>query len=51
MGLYLRTLLAAEHQAPQETHSRPAVKSLISGLLLSGRTTPQLRAPAARALA
>ncbi|MFE4023233.1 XRE family transcriptional regulator [Streptomyces sp. NPDC059101] len=45
----LRALLAAEYQAPQETHSRPAVKSLISGLLLSGRATPELRALAARA--
>ncbi|GGU41471.1 hypothetical protein GCM10010289_73000 [Streptomyces violascens] len=45
----VRSLLAAEHQAPQETHSRPAVRSLISGLLLSGRTTPELRALAARA--
>ncbi|GGO59445.1 XRE family transcriptional regulator [Streptomyces lasiicapitis] len=42
-------LLAAEHQAPQETHSRPAVRSLISGLLMSGRATPELRALAARA--
>ncbi|MFG2217653.1 hypothetical protein ACGFN1_22695 [Streptomyces sp. NPDC048685] len=45
----VRSLLAAEHQAPQETHSRPAVKSLISGLLMSGRATPELRALAARA--
>lgn len=45
----VRALLAAEHHAPQETHSRPAVRSLISGLLLSGRTTPELRALAARA--
>ncbi|MFG2210955.1 helix-turn-helix domain-containing protein [Streptomyces sp. NPDC048638] len=45
----VRALLRAEHQAPQETHSRPAVRSLISGLLLSGRTTPELRALAARA--
>ncbi|MBL1087287.1 hypothetical protein JK359_35925 [Streptomyces actinomycinicus] len=45
----VRALLAAEHQAPQETHSRPAVRSLISRLLLSGRTTPELRALAARA--
>ncbi|MDP9616478.1 XRE family transcriptional regulator [Streptomyces demainii] len=44
----VRALLAAEDQAPQETHSRPAVRSLISGLLLSGRTTPELRALAAR---
>ncbi|WP_326813163.1 XRE family transcriptional regulator [Streptomyces scopuliridis] len=45
----VRALLAAEHQAPQETHSRPAVRSLISGLLLSGRTTLELRALADRA--
>lgn len=45
----VRALLAAEHLAPQETHSRPAVRSLISGLMLSGRTTPELRALAARA--
>lgn len=45
----LRAILAAEDQAPQETHSRPAVRSLISGLLMSGRTTPELRALAARA--
>ncbi|MFJ4008189.1 XRE family transcriptional regulator [Streptomyces sp. NPDC090026] len=45
----VRAILAAEDQAPQETHSRPAVRSLISGLLLSGRTTPELRALAARA--
>ncbi|MFF8617444.1 hypothetical protein [Streptomyces sp. NPDC015350] len=44
----VRALLAAEYQAPQETYSRPAVKSLISGLLLSGRATPELRALAAR---
>ncbi|ADI05641.1 hypothetical protein SBI_02520 [Streptomyces bingchenggensis BCW-1] len=42
-------LLAAEHQAPEETHARPAVKTLISGLLVSGRTTPGLRGLAARA--
>ncbi len=44
----VRAVLAAEDQAPQETHSRPAVRSLISGLLLSGRATPELRALAAR---
>jgi hypothetical protein len=44
----LRALLAAEHCAPQETHSRPAVKSLISGLLVSGPTTTELRGLAAR---
>ncbi|WP_063731089.1 hypothetical protein [Streptomyces sp. RTd22] len=41
-------LLAAEVQAPEETHARPAVKTLISGLLVSGRTTPELRGLAAR---
>lgn len=44
----IRALLAAEHHAPEETHARPAVKSLISGLLTSGRTTPELRGLAAR---
>ncbi|MFH8405271.1 XRE family transcriptional regulator [Streptomyces sp. NPDC018019] len=45
----VRALLAAEQQAPEETHARPAVKSLISGLLVSGRTIPELRGLAARA--
>ncbi|MGK5546711.1 helix-turn-helix domain-containing protein [Streptomyces sp. URMC 127] len=44
----IRALLAAEHHAPEETHARPAVKSLVSGLLLSGRTTTELRGLAAR---
>ncbi|MEU5083058.1 MULTISPECIES: helix-turn-helix domain-containing protein [Streptomyces] len=44
----IRALLAAEHQAPEETHARPAVKSLVSGLLISGRTTTELRGLAAR---
>ncbi|MEU5608427.1 helix-turn-helix domain-containing protein [Streptomyces sparsogenes] len=44
----LESLLAAEHQASEETH-RPAVRTLISGLLVSGRTTPELRGLAARA--
>ncbi|MFB7054376.1 helix-turn-helix domain-containing protein [Streptomyces vinaceus] len=44
----IRALLQAEYWAPQETHARPAVKSLVSGLLLSGRTTPELRGIAAR---
>ncbi|MCF3103181.1 helix-turn-helix transcriptional regulator [Streptomyces roseoverticillatus] len=44
----LRALLAAEHHAPEETHARPAVKSLVSGLLVSGRTTTELRGLAAR---
>jgi transcriptional regulator with XRE-family HTH domain len=41
-------LLAAERTAPQETRARPAVKALVSGLLVSGRTTPALRGLAAR---
>ncbi|WP_367132829.1 MULTISPECIES: helix-turn-helix domain-containing protein [Streptomyces] len=44
----IRALLAAEHHASEETHARPAVKSLVSGLLVSGRTTTELRALAAR---
>ncbi|MEU7987413.1 helix-turn-helix transcriptional regulator [Streptosporangium canum] len=44
----VRALLTAEHHAPEETHARPAVKSLVSGLLVSGRTTPELRGLAAR---
>lgn len=44
----VRALLAAEHHAPEETHARPAVKSLVSGLLVSGRTTAELRGLAAR---
>ncbi len=44
----LSTLLAAERQAPEETHARPAVRDLISGLLVSGRTAPELRGLAAR---
>ncbi|MFD4480422.1 helix-turn-helix domain-containing protein [Streptomyces sp. NPDC058471] len=44
----VRALLAAEHYAPQETHARPAVKSLISSLLVSGPTSSELRGLAAR---
>ncbi|MEV0035065.1 helix-turn-helix transcriptional regulator [Streptomyces sp. NPDC050804] len=44
----VRALLAAEQHAPEETHSRPAVKAMVSGLLLSGRTTSELRGLAAR---
>jgi hypothetical protein len=39
----LNALLAAERQAPEETHTRPAVRDLIYGLLVSGRTAPELR--------
>jgi hypothetical protein len=43
-----RALLAAERQAPEETHARPAIRDLVTGLLLSGRTTPELRGLALR---
>lgn len=45
----IRALLQAEYSAPEEIHARPAVRSLLSGLLISGRTTPELRGIAARA--
>lgn len=41
-------LLAAEHEAPEETRSRPAVRDLVSGTLVTGRTSPELRGLAAR---
>ncbi|MEU4896642.1 XRE family transcriptional regulator [Streptomyces sp. NPDC044780] len=42
-------LLEAERCAAEETHARPAVKAMLNGLLVSGRTTPELRGLAARA--
>ena len=44
----LQALLHAERAAPQETHSRPAVRDLVTSLLVSGRTSPELRGLAAR---
>ncbi len=44
----VRTLLAAERCAPQETHARPATKALISSLLVSGPTSTELRGLAER---
>ncbi|MGW2838555.1 XRE family transcriptional regulator [Streptomyces sp. NPDC001493] len=44
----VRTLLSAEHHAPEETHARPAVKSLVSSLLVSGPTGTELRGLARR---
>jgi hypothetical protein len=41
-------LLAAEREAPQEAHARPAVRDLVSSLLVTGRTGPELRGLAAR---
>lgn len=44
----LRALLAAERTAPEETHARPAIRDLVTGLLLSGRVAPELRGLASR---
>ncbi|MES4909203.1 MULTISPECIES: hypothetical protein [unclassified Streptomyces] len=44
----LDALLAAEYHAPQEVYGRPAVRRLVSGLLVCGRTTSELRGLAAR---
>jgi len=41
-------LLSAEREAPEETHARPAVRDLVSSLLVSGRTGPELRGLATR---
>jgi hypothetical protein len=41
-------LLAAEREAPEEIHARPAVRDLVSGLLVTGRTNPELRGLATR---
>ena len=41
-------LLSAERQAPEETHARPAVRDLVSSLLITGRTGPELRGLGAR---
>ena len=39
----ISALLAGEHQAPQVIHARAAVHDLIRGLLIAGRTGPDLR--------
>ncbi|MFD7552169.1 helix-turn-helix domain-containing protein [Streptomyces sp. NPDC059816] len=44
----LNALLGAERLAPQETHARPATKSLIVNLLASGPTSTELRGLAER---
>jgi hypothetical protein len=44
----IRALLTAERLAPEEIHARPAVRDLVSRLLLSGRTSPELRGLALR---
>ncbi|MFE9852780.1 XRE family transcriptional regulator [Streptomyces sp. NPDC005576] len=44
----VRTLLSAERHAPQETRARPAVRALVSSLLVSGPTSTELRGLAQR---
>jgi hypothetical protein len=44
----IQALLAAEHSAPQEIHTRPAIRDMIRGLLITGRTGPELRGLAQR---
>ncbi|WP_232384937.1 hypothetical protein [Actinomadura violacea] len=44
----LNALLAAERQAPEETHARPAIHRLVRGLLASGPATRELQELAAR---
>jgi hypothetical protein len=39
----IQALLAAEHEAPQDVHTRPAVRDLVRSQLLTGRTSPELR--------
>ena len=44
----IRAILRAEHIAPEEIHARPAIRDLVTGLLVSGRTAPELWGLAAR---
>jgi hypothetical protein len=44
----INALLAGEYDAPQDIHTRPAVRDLIRTLLLTGRTGPDLRGLAQR---
>jgi transcriptional regulator with XRE-family HTH domain len=44
----IRALLAAEHEAPQDIHTRPAVRDLIRSQLITGRTSRELRGLAQR---
>ncbi|MFI6586061.1 hypothetical protein [Embleya sp. NPDC050493] len=44
----LQALLKAERLSPEETHTRPAVRALVSGLLVGARTTPAFHALATR---
>jgi len=44
----IAALLAAEHEAPQDVHARPAARDLVRGLLVSGRVSQELRGLAGR---
>lgn len=44
----VKALLAAERVAPEETHTRPAIRDLVSSLLVTVRTSPELRGLAVR---
>ncbi len=44
----IQALLAAEQEAPQEIHARPAVRDLIRSQLITGRTSQELRGLARR---
>jgi transcriptional regulator with XRE-family HTH domain len=44
----IQALLAAEHEAPQEIHARPAVRDLIRSQLITGRASRELRGLAQR---
>jgi transcriptional regulator with XRE-family HTH domain len=44
----IQALLAAEHEAPQEIHARPAVRDLIRSQLITGHTSRELRGLAQR---
>src|ERR1022692_2722587 len=46
----IQALLAAECEAPQDIHARPAIRDLIRSLLISGRTSPELRGLASAAV-
>ena len=44
----IQALLAAEHEAPQDVHVRPATRDLIRSQLITGRTSAELRGLAQR---
>jgi hypothetical protein len=44
----IQALPAAEHEAPQDIHARPAIRDLIRSMLITGRTGPELHGLAQR---